>query len=84
MVLPSTVTIGALRQGSPAHPHCSPLPQAQADALVHRMGLPADVTLLIRHLWLSFVPRTGFLDIDLEEMWVHEVPGNHACVLLST
>ena len=42
--------------------------QAQAEVLVNRMELPADVAKLIRHLWFSLIPRTTFLDIDLDEM----------------
>ncbi len=42
--------------------------QAQGDALTHRLERPADLEALIRHLWLSFLPRTGFLDIDLSSM----------------
>ncbi|GAX72935.1 hypothetical protein CEUSTIGMA_g390.t1 [Chlamydomonas eustigma] len=42
--------------------------QAQAEALVHQLGMPAALAPLVRNIWFSYLPLTGFLDIDLDYM----------------
>jgi hypothetical protein len=42
--------------------------QAQAEALVQQFGMPASLAPLVRNIWFSYLPMTGFLDIDLDYM----------------
>ena len=45
--------------------------QDQSDVLITRFGVVPEVKVLIRHIWFSLLPHTGYLDFDSSaERWV--------------
>lgn len=55
-----------LPSACPAPPPTRVDPQAQGMALQSKFGVAAEVTPLLRHMWLSLLPHTGLLDWDMD------------------
>eukprot|EP00195_Chlamydomonas_chlamydogama_P012361 CAMPEP_0202906408 /NCGR_PEP_ID=MMETSP1392-20130828/38803_1 /ASSEMBLY_ACC=CAM_ASM_000868 /TAXON_ID=225041 /ORGANISM="Chlamydomonas chlamydogama, Strain SAG 11-48b" /LENGTH=158 /DNA_ID=CAMNT_0049594907 /DNA_START=80 /DNA_END=552 /DNA_ORIENTATION=+ len=55
--------------------------QDQADALVTTFGAHQDLRAAIRHVWLSYIPFTGYLDLALDTMMTMAAQAAHTKVL---